>query len=312
MKMNRIARLRGFTLIELFVVILVIAVLLALLLPAVQQSREAVRRTVCVSQLKNVGLGIQNHAEGRNAFPAGYGQSPFGVSFLFQILPYLEQTSLYNSVNLSGDVEDDNNFTASERLPGIFLCPSDASRATPESANSTNYAGNAGHSPMNGEGVFIQRPLRASDVTDGLSRTVGVAEWIVGPGTPKRPTRLGSVYRLKGNYGDTRTDRDAFTRACEALGPADIQQFYPFFKGEFWLMGNMDFTLYNHTVPPNQPSCVADQNMSAATAGSLHPGGAHVLTMDGGTHFVKESIDPQVWLALGTRSDAEAVTGPPF
>ncbi len=154
--------------------------------------------------------------------------------------------------------------------------------------------------------MFIGRPLAARHITDGLSQTVSIAEWVVGPGTRERPSRLGSDYRLRGCFSDTASDQAAFARACSTLSPGDIQQFSAF-KGQIWLDGMMSYTRNNHTLPPNWPSCVAANDMRATTAGSLHPGGSYVLTMDGGVHFVKDSIDPLVWTAIGTRSGGEAV-----
>ena len=308
--MERTLRRRGFTLIEMLVVIGVIAILVALILPAVQQAREAAQRLTCASQLKTIGLAIHHHADSQNTFPAGFAQrrvKPFGASFLVQVLPYLEQTALYNSINIVARIDDDNiNITVSQLTPGIFLCPSDASRATPEAARAINYAGNAGNDSLRGDGVFIGRPLAAADITDGLSQTVGVAEWVVGSGTRERPTRLGTVYRLWSIFSDTPSGHNAFARACTALNPADIRQFY-WFKGQLWLDGAMDYTLYDHAMPPNRPSCVADYGMRSTTAASLHPGGVQVLAMDGGVHFVKDSIDPRIWTALSTRSGGEVV-----
>lgn len=302
--MNPIARRRGFTLLELLVVISVIGLLLALILPALQYAREAARRTVCSSQLKNIGLAIHHHADGHSKFPSGSGQRPLGASFLCQILPYLEQTVLHNSLNMAFDAGANDNNTVAMMMPGMFLCPSNASRATMDSMNSTSYAGNTGRNPVGGEGVFISVALAARNITDGLSQTVGVAEWVVSSGDYERPSPLASTYRLQQLYGATQSDLDAFTRDCRALNLATSTPGH-WFKGQFWLDGNMTYTLYNHTLVPNQPSCSAERNMNATTAGSLHGGGAHAVSMDGAVHFVKESIDPRIWSALGTRSGGE-------
>ncbi len=311
--MTTTIRRRGFTLIELLVVVAVIALLIALLLPAVQAARESARRATCASHLKNIGLAIHNHASSRNAFPAGFGMQPFGASFLLQILPYIEEIPLYNSINLATD-RGNENYTASQLTPGVFLCPSDLSRSTSTSAHAINYAGNKGWDGsglLDKGGVFVGRTLSDRDIVDGLSQTCGVAEWIVGTGTRERAFRLGSHYRIRGVFTNAPSDFDAFVHKCEALKPADIERFIGF-KGQLWLEGMMGYAEYNHTLAPNRPSCIASLFMEATTAGSFHGGGANVLMMDGGVHFVKESIDPRIWRATGTRAGGEAVGDNPF
>ncbi len=306
--MTRVARRPGFTLIEVLVVIVIIAVLLALLLPAVQQAREAARRIRCASNLRNIGLAIHQHAEAHGAFPTGAG-APLDTSYLVQILPYLEQRSLYDSLNLTkfddpGTVCNENT-TVLNDMPGIFLCPSDSRPNKSSRSNASNYAGNTGLSLLRGTGVFILRPLAARDIADGLSQTVGVSEWVVGPGVRDRGHRLGSTYHLKGRLDPG--DFDAFARLCEALSPDQVGLSKPF-KGFPWIGEGLGSSQYNHTLPLNRPSC-SKIPMNAYTAGSFHGGGAYALTMDGGVHFVKESIDPHVWSAVGSRAGGEVIGG---
>jgi prepilin-type processing-associated H-X9-DG protein len=188
--------------------------------------------------------------------------------------------------------------------------------------DAVNYAGNAGRNANDGEGVFIGKPLATRDVTDGLSHTAGVAEWVVGVGFAvdfvegqgrdmSMIERNRQRYKLKQLYSDSPLDLAAFVSACGTLDPANIDRrgISGVPKGSLWLKGGiLGGTLYNHVMRPNQPSCWADQGKDAVTASGLHGGGANVLTMDGGVRFVKDSIDPQVWSAAGTRSGGEAVT----
>ena len=219
---------RGFTLIELLVVVTIVAVLIALLLPAVQAAREAARRATCASQMKNIGLAIHNFAEAKNVFPSGLTSPPSNASFLFQILPQIEQSPLYNSINIVTDIEDNGNITASHMTPKVYFCPSDCARSTPASATATNYAGNAGQSAIGGEGAFVSIPLGPRDITDGLSQTAGVAEWVVGAGTSDHADRLGSIYVLRGVYTNAPGDLSAFNIACETLAPGNINRFIAF------------------------------------------------------------------------------------
>jgi len=124
-------RQRGFTLIELLVVIAIIAVLVSLLLPAVQQAREAARRTQCRNHLKQLGLALHNYHSSQNVFPPGYvagaayPATTNGWGWCAQLLPQLDQGPLYDTINFSLAVENSANLPVwSVTLPGL-VCPSD-------------------------------------------------------------------------------------------------------------------------------------------------------------------------------------------
>ena len=304
--MNRPSNRRGLTLIELLVVVSIIGILVALLLPAIQSAREASRRIQCVNNMKNIGLGIHNAAQNHDGFPTGAG-SPANTSYLVQVLPFVEQIALFNSININEDVLRNENITALNQAPKVFFCPSDTSRVSVGATNSVNFAGNSGRSVIDGGGVFIARRLAARDILDGLSNTVGVSEWIAGPGAGSVHQRNASKYQLKAIYPDSPEGIIAFTLDCASLSEDKIKNNYisPS-KGQFWLAGNLANTLYNHTLQPNLPSCRADQSMDATTASSYHSGGLNVLTMDGCVHFVKDTIDQRVWAAAGSRAGGEA------
>lgn len=301
--MARKERRSGFTLIELLIVVSVIGLLVALLLPAVQSSRAAARRIQCSNNLKNIGLAIQNHAEAHGKFPAGVGKYPADVSFLVQILPQIEQAALYNSINVADGVQVNGNLTAYSQAPGLYACPSDATRSTVILDRPVNYAGNAGRTLWDGEGVFINKPLSPRDITDGLSQTAGVSEWIAGMEIGGRVRENTFKFRLLRLYADTATDAEAFARDCEALAAVSDGRHISS-KGMFWLDGALDHTLYNHTMTPGKHSCSAFVNMDATTVGSYH-GGVNVLMMDGSVRLVKTTISRPVWLAAGTRAGGE-------
>lgn len=303
---------RALTAIELLVVIATIGVLIALFLPAVQATRMAALRAQCSNNLKNIGLALHQHATVHDNFPAGFGSLPGRESCFVRILPYLEQSSLFNSLNLEHNSLSNPNFTVFEQTPGILLCPSDSWR-TSENENAINYSGNAGSNSIRGEGVFIGRPLTARDIPDGLSQTIGVAEWIVGPGffvpgTTRPWDRRRNIHNLRLAFTESPSDVEAFVQACESVEFSDVDQLSGgASKGYFWLTGGMGFSQYNHALSPNQPSCTAKESQRAITAGSFHRGGVQALAMDGAVHFVKDSIDPRVWSALGSRADGEVV-----
>jgi prepilin-type N-terminal cleavage/methylation domain-containing protein/prepilin-type processing-associated H-X9-DG protein len=304
-------RRAGLTLIELLVVISIIGLLAALLIPAVQQAREAARRTQCASNMKMIGLALHQHVESHGVLPGGSGK-PWDASYLYQILPYVEQMPLYNSINANDTNEllmsTTSNMTATRTTISTFQCPSEPTRGTEAlSRSAPNYAANSGSSPLNYEGAFINnRGLALSEISDGLGRTAGVAEWIVGKGDWTHGDRLGSLYRLDGVYD--RNNRRAFAEQCAASVPGQAQLSVVQYKGRFWLDGSPGDSRYNHALPPNCPSC-SNAPYHAITAGSHHDHGVNVLFLDGHVQFVKQSIDLDIWYALGTRAGGEIVAG---
>lgn len=282
------SRRRGFTLIELLVVIAIIAILIALLLPAVQQAREAARRTQCKNNLKQISLAAHNYHDVYNKFPIGQhlvgGGTPaavkgLGYSYSFALLPYIEQGNLYGQF--------DNNFPVFEKtrtrngiLAGTPLaawsCPSDlkppvidlASEAIRPAATSS-YKGVcgayngfyvAGESTDLRNGIF-ERDLRGCygfrDITDGTSNTIIFAEtrWGMNPAMQNRTYLYGAA--------DPAALITGFANgATEAL-----------FLNGFAAMNSFVSGLGNRT------------------AGSFHTGGAQFGFADGSVRFLSNNID---------------------
>lgn len=194
---------RGFTLIELLVVIAIIAVLIGILLPAVQKVREAANRNQCINNLKQVGLALQSHHDTQHLFPPGYtsGVSTWGTDtgpgwgWASYLLPHIEQDSLYKSIDFGQPIEAPSMAGPRTTLIKTYLCPSDSSptqafpvgtRGTNGTLTSTictvapaNYVGNfgIGEPGVDGEGVFFRgSKIRIADITDGTSNTLLVGE----------------------------------------------------------------------------------------------------------------------------------------
>ena len=141
---------RGFTLIELLVVIAIIAVLIALLLPAVQQAREAARRTQCRNNMHQIGLALHNYHDTHNTFPIGSmfwspaSAAHQGTSWLTMILPFVDEAALYNASNFDLYSSDAANTTVTRSVLYQYCCPSDAEPALVSNYREGTYAGSQG------------------------------------------------------------------------------------------------------------------------------------------------------------------------
>ncbi len=302
---------RGFSLVELFVVLFVIALLLGLLLPAVQQGREAARRTQCQANLRQLGLALHGYHDTFAMFPADGSR---GLSFHVAILPWIgQETLLRETSRFPETVYVDNLWVpclASHRIP-VFQCPSDPASDIPkvglgETHYCTNYAGNHGtgvqvHGYNGMFRSFGSGPIRMGDVTDGTSNTAALSEILVGHGeTDLRRTIWTTPYLLDGP--DELLQFSHLCRQTAALATATFHE-----KGVSWSRPHSFGTLYNHVLFPNDASCKNRSQVptGAYSAGSQHPGIVHAQFADGHVHAISERIDLQVWQALGSRNGGE-------
>jgi len=274
---------RGFTLIELMVSIAVIGLLLALLIPAVQATRESARQTQCRSHLHQIGIAAHQYVEVWKVFPG----SPVWAN---QLRPYIEMP-------VDAEVEP------------LYLCPSDPYKVVRGSRSYLPCDG-VRHIDENGlAGPHMSGQHRLSEATDGLSNTAAFAERLVlpdahsyhGAGPEAHPE---DWFRRIRNVSQSYSDLDAFSDACQTN---------PLPPGRGW----WGVSYYNHVLPPNNNSCFSAPHPIAGTehfdqwaitATSLHPGGVNLLLADGHVRFVNESIDRNVWRAVGTRNGGETVT----
>ena len=342
MRMHIQAKRRGFTLIELLVVIAIIGVLIALLLPAVQAAREAARRSQCVNNLKQIGLGIHNYHSAINGLPWGHGYLGWNDwAAIPLLLPYLEQSPVYNAINFANTGNAaapgaSQNLTIQIMTLNVLLCPSDTDRIiqSPKYGH-VNYSGNAGNCPncffaSNGElgasnGVFFsvangQPSIGFRDITDGLSNTAAFSEKVKGMTLagntntnnydPLKPTS-SVVYAADPGKGNDLTP-NIYYATCKSMAPTPSAKLAGggIAFGQYWWDGHPECGMYNHVMPPNTWSC-DDGNVNAlgaTTASSRHSGGVNMLLCDGSVRFIKASITPRIWWALGTRSGGEVIS----
>ena len=324
---NPSRRTRGFTLIELLVVIAIIAVLIALLLPAVQQAREAARRSQCKNNLKQLGLALHNYEATFTTLPPGSLANPLVFSAHARLLPYMDQANLQSLLDFSvppltvtagyDAVATTQNISAAKKAIPVMLCPSDNDRVPGSEYGGISYPACYGSAQTGNEdgldgnfakprdvanGVIVSRQCtRFRDITDGLSGTVVLGEQLLGDGAADGTTPpTNSDYRrriliLSGNTVTTPTNCAAGTTWSGT-------------RGEKWIWHGR--TLYNHYYGPNAkyPDCYnASSGYFLTSARSAHVGGVQVAICDGSVRFVSDSIDIGIWRSISTRAGGEVV-----
>ncbi|WP_437229633.1 DUF1559 domain-containing protein [Planctomicrobium sp. SH661] len=313
----------GFTLIELLVVIAIIAVLIALLLPAVQQAREAARRSQCNNNLKQLGLALHNYHDVHNTFPPGTrfcfrGASPdWGMSFWISILPYIEQAPLYNQLDLNvapGFPAAGGNFNQlGGAIPPVGVCPSSP---LPSSISMTvggvtknffvaSYAGISGvatgpatfdwaaQSATGASGIASRSGILVPngkvsmrDIVDGTSNTIIVGEqsdYMKQNGT-KYDSRSGTIHSSWMGTAGTGEPGTGDTR-WNGDNRAWGVTTIRFAPGTKDLTGGRYGNIYS------EANGVLDDGGLNHGVQSIHTGGSFVLLADGHCRFVSDNID---------------------
>lgn len=300
-------RRTAFTLIELLVVIAIFAILVAMLVPAVQKVREAAAQTQCVNNLKQIGLAFHGYHDGAKALPPGFKSGAAtidgpstgpGWGWGAHILPFVEQMPLYNQIDFTKDIAHPANAQARMTTVPVFRCPSDAPNgatfAVQDSGGITlchvafaNYVGMAGVNEVssypdtsNGQPGVLLRNSRVTfqQITDGSSNTllVGERHHRQSPQT----TWVGAV-----------TSAQIPQTLNPALGV----------EAEGVLVLTNSGPVSEARVPNNGLDHAEDSN-------STHPAGVNWLFCDGTVRPIRYTISPSVWVALATRAGGESVS----
>jgi prepilin-type N-terminal cleavage/methylation domain-containing protein len=312
----------GFTLIELLVVIAIIAILVSLLLPAVQQAREAARRTQCKNHLKQWGLAMHNFHDAYNRLPYG-SQNVRRRTFVVQLWPYIEQSTLYGQYDQTRDFHVSPNNTPSttdgliSRPVAMYYCPSDPGNSGPGQywkgdtnwRTRLNYVVNQGRWPEGAsvpesqrQGLFRshntsnpQAPTPGGfgfrDMTDGSSNSLAMAEILL-------PATDGAVAAQRDSRGDAMNNSgDSRWAFHTTLSPNSSSP------------DRLNDCGANASLPARNLPCIAatGSNPIAVAARSLHTGGVQVLLGDGSVRFVSQNIDLGTWRALGTIQNGEVM-----
>lgn len=293
--MTTVRRHRGFTLIELLVAIAIIGILIALLLPAIQQAREAARRTQCRSHLKQIGVALHNYHDVHGMFPLNYGNGPYnesntGASWLAFLLPQLEQAPLYHQIRFGAPANDPANLAVSQTVVDVYLCPSDSHgggvmfdrRNTNEPQAVTNYKACLGSNWDWGTFAPVSSQSgRNANQTDGLELCNG----FMCRGGDLRPTST----RIR----DVRDGSSSTFAVGEAVPEWSWHTWWYWFNA----------ATATCAVPLNywqQPEDTLDDWWFNYSFASRHEGGAQFLLVDGSARFVSENIDQQVYRNLAT------------
>ena len=296
-------RRSGFTLIELLVVIAIIAVLIGLLLPAVQKVRERATWTQCVNNLKQIGIALQTFHDAQQKFPTGYtsGVSAVGDDtgpgwgWAAQILPMMEQGPLYQQLRLDKPIEDPLNAAGRVTVVKTYLCNSDnapptftASRRTPAGqviaavadVASSNYVGVFGISEpgVDGEGIFFRNSVVAiRDITDGTSQTMAVGE--------------RSFKYAESTWVGAISGTSQFPVANSGLPPASEVA--------------ANFVLAHTGEATQGPAIPREVNHFS----SRHSGGVNFVFADGHVSFLTSAVTYDIFRALSTRAGGESNAG---
>jgi prepilin-type N-terminal cleavage/methylation domain-containing protein/prepilin-type processing-associated H-X9-DG protein len=340
-------RRRAFTLIELLVVIALIAVLIGLLLPAVQSAREAARRIQCTNNLKQVGLAVHGYHDSVGTLPLGCavafdrsGNPIFqGWGVTARILPFMEGQNVFNASNFSLSNETPQNDTSMRYGVPTYMCPSDSQNQVifvdgDQPRNNTNYGFNRGDWYVWGGVLTALQPrspfranacVRLAAITDGLSNTLIAAE--VRTHTPYLLNCDGLSYSPVGVKAVPGPNDVPESIPQYANCSGSIAELRPDSGHSEWEDGNTSQAGFTTAWLPNTVTpgrfhgvSVADADLisireenggptfAAVTARSFHPGGVDVLLADGSVRFVKNTINGSTWRALGTIDGGEVIS----
>jgi prepilin-type N-terminal cleavage/methylation domain-containing protein/prepilin-type processing-associated H-X9-DG protein len=313
----------GLTLVELLVVIAIIGILIALLLPAVQATREAARRLQCANNLKQIGLALQNYHDAHRSFPiGGTANGGHGYSWWVRVLPYLEENTIYEKFDRKnpdagwrGSSPENLQLLSGVKF-GVMYCPSSpvppladpklpqtpdwpgVNIATPSytgisgavdhptTRDSTGSFGGKQYGKISFGGVLIKGPgVRIKKITDGTSKTV-----MVGEQSDWCADANGVQFDCRSDCGHAFTMGPGGDAVDRAFNMTSVM--YP--------LGDKEYSMTKHV----GGNCAVNSAIQ-----SVHSGGAQVLMADGSVHFLPDSIDLQLFYNLANRDDGKLSEG---
>lgn len=320
---NTRTRPKGFTLIELLVVIAIIAILIALLLPAVQQAREAARRTQCKNNLKQLVLAAHNYNDTHNSFPLNAEDSLYGYSAHAQLLPFHEQANLHSLIDFNQPAQIGLPWRPlmnpavqpiASRTLNVLLCPSESGDPFYIDANGDTWAG--GNYLLNGgsgsdveycsrknDGLFWRGSrTRFRDITDGTSNTVFMAESLFGNRQGITTTLQDAQRQMKRISGGA---------PCVPTGDSMIGLSATGYEGRragAWILSTGYHALVHAYFTPNSDlPDMAHHGEVVSGPRSQHVGGANVALCDGSVRFVSDNVDLLTFRNTFARNDGAVI-----